>query len=335
MILEKEYTQILGSGYELPAKKVSNFDICQMMNTSEEFIIDRTGIENRFHVNEDQSLEDISVPAIMKAIHMAGIDKSEIDMFIVNTISPDHHDPSEACYLQSKVGLKEIPCFDIKAQCSGFIYALDIANQYLKSNKELKILVLCGEVLSKRMDVSDDGRNLSILLGDGAAAFVLARGPQSEKGLIDVITRANGGYFDLLSTKSPGTKGKKFLSQNDIDNSFHEFRLNGKAMFPHAVKCFVDITLEILAKHELFLEDIDVLIPHQPNLRILEAVEDALKLSEGKMIKTVQTLGNMASASLPVTISMAQDNGWVKEGQLALFVTYGSGATWGAALYQY
>ena len=250
-------------------------------------------------------------------------------MLIVNTLSPDHHDPSQACLLQGFFDFGHIPVFDLRAQCTGLIYGMDIANQYIKSGTYQNIMVVCGEVLSKRMDYSDDGRNLSILLGDGAGAVILgASNNSANTGIKDTLLRADGKYFKLLWTESPGSKNRSF------NEGIPFFRMNGKPMFDHATSCFIKVINEILNKHQLKKEDIDVIIPHQPNLRILDHIIESLQLDRNKVVINVDQLGNMASASLPVTLSLARLNNKIKPGDLCLIVGYGSGATWGATLYQ-
>ena len=322
-----------GSGYFLPEKVVSNFDLEKYIDTSNEFIIDRTGVRSRRHALPEQGVSDLMLPAIFDAISNASIDANDIDMIIVNTLSPDFHDPSQACLIQSHLNIRNIPSFDIRAQCSGFLYLSDIASQFIQTKKCSHILVVCGEVLSKRIDSSNEGRNLSILLGDGASAFVLSS-ENSKRGFIDIITKADGHYFDLLMTKAPGSKTTHFIDSDNIKQGDHYFRLKGKPMFQHAVETLTEIAKEILYKNQLSLSDIDLVIPHQPNLRILEAVQKNLEIPNSKIVINVDILGNMASASLPVTISKLYKDGAIQQDMKLLLLTYGSGATWGAAIYQ-
>ena len=324
---------IKGTGYCLPDNSIDNSAIVSKLNSTEAFIKERTGVLTRKHVDTHQSLSDITVPAMASALSDANLKASDIDMLIVNTLSPDHHDPSQACLLQSKFNFGHIPVFDIRAQCSGLIYGLDIAQQYIKLGKHKNIMIVCGEVLSKRMDYSDDGRNLSILLGDGAGAVIVGRpevaSPFSkDKGLKDVIIQADGDYFKLLWTEGPGSANPEFKQGTPY------FRMNGKDMFQHALSSFVSISKTILEKHHLTINDIDLVIPHQPNMRILDEVIAALNIPLDKIMLNVDVLGNMASGSLPVTLAMAREEGRMQPGHLCLIVGYGSGATWGAALYQ-
>lgn len=323
---------ITGAGYALPEEVVSNEAIVRRINTTEAFILERTGVQTRRHVPPGQSLKSLMVPACAGAIADAGLTPGDIDMLIVNTLSPDHHDPSQACLVQPLLGLRHVPVMDIRAQCSGLIYGMDIARQFILSGRCRHVLVACGEVLSKRMDTSNEGRNLSILLGDGAGAVVLSAGREKEKGIIDVVTGADGAFYKLLWTQSPGSANRVFNGDGD---ACAEFRMNGRPMFEHAVEKITAVCRTILERNRLSLEDIDIIIPHQPNLRILDAVREKLAVPESKMWINVYKYGNMASASLPVALGEYIHSGAVLEGRRCLILGYGSGATWGAVLYQF
>lgn len=320
---------IKGIGHCLPQKEITNEIILQRLNSTEEFIISRTGVMSRRYININESLSDIAIPAIQKALESAKIQPEDIDLFIVNTLSPDYNDPSEACFLQKKVGFRNIPSFDIRAQCSGMLYGINIAMDSIKAGSSKNVMILCGEVLSKRADYSDQGRNLSILIGDGAGAIIVGLDNSDEKkGFMKIRTGADGDYFNLLWTESPGTKNPTFNEGNT------KFRMNGKDMFEHASKTLTSVAQDILHENNLTLDDIDLIIPHQPNLKILEAVISNLGICKDKIYINVDKYGNMASASLPIALSMAHECGLIKEGGKYLFLTYGSGATWGAAIYQ-
>jgi len=336
MVATRARVAITGCAYNVPARIVTNEALVRRMNTSVEFIESRTGVIERRHVDEGTTLSDLAQPAALQAISQAGLDVGDIDMLIVNTLSPDYHDPSQACDLQRRLGLNTIPAFDIRAQCSGAVYGMDIARQFIENGRCRHVLVVCAEILSRRMDLSDEGRNLAILLSDGAGAMVLSAATQSGQGeLLDVALKADGNEFELLYTKAPGSSRPHFIDAADIAAGAHYFRMNGKAMFNHAVQSMVGIAQEILQRNGLTMDDINLVVPHQPNLRLLEAVLTALAVPRDKAYITVEHYGNMASASMPVAYARAASEQRMREGDRVLFLTYGAGATWGAALYRY
>lgn len=326
---------ISGTGHELPSRVITNGDIEQIIDTSDAFIRERTGVVERRHLSPGQGLADLMIPAAEAALADAGLAARDIGMLIVNTLSPDNHDPSQACFIQTRLGLRTVPCFDIRAQCSGGLYGLDIARHYLRPDSDCRaVMVLCGEALSKRLDVSRDGRNLSVLLGDGAGAFIVERAGRAGHGVLDVALGADGSQFDLLKTTAPGSLGAAYLDVEDVTAGRHFFRMQGAEMFADAVARICQAARNIVARNGLDLSDLDLIIPHQPNLRILEAAIAELGVPRERMFITVEKLGNMASASFPVALDLARRSNAMKPGGLTLFVTYGSGATWGAALYR-
>lgn len=322
---------IKGTGHALPGQTINNAAIVSRMNTTEEFIETRTGVLTRRHVTPDKGVSSLLIPACLAAIAKAGLTPRDIDMMIINTLSPDHHDPSEACFIQPALGLGHIPVFDIRAQCSGLLYGVEIAYSRLLAGRSKHVLIACGEVLSKRMDTSDEGRNLSILLGDGAGAIVLSRDDDHPGGVIDLLIKADGSQYRLLWTEAPGTAQPHYTH---TDTTAH-FRMNGKHMFKDATSRICEVALEILERNGLGPGDVDIILPHQPNLRILDNVREQLGVPPEKMVTNVQHYGNMASASLPVTISEYIHQQEPAPGTLALVLTYGSGATWGAMLYRF
>jgi 3-oxoacyl-[acyl-carrier-protein] synthase-3 len=323
---------LAGTGFCLPERVVGNRELLDRINTTEAFIMERTGVMNRRHVQPGQAVSDLMVPAARAAMNQAGVMPEEIDFLLVNTLSPNHHDPSQACLIQPMLGLSHVPALDIRAQCSGFLYGLQLARALLAAGIHRHILLVCGEVLSKRMDCSDRGRNLAILLGDGAGAAVISAGEDTVSGLLDIELGADGKYFDLLMTHAPGSADPRFISVEAVAAGQGEFLMQGKAMFEHASTTLVAAARKLLARHALDIDDIDHVVCHQPNLRILDEVRRQLDCPLERFVTTVDQLGNMASASLPVTLAMHMPQ--IAAGDLVLFLAYGSGATWGAALYR-
>jgi len=327
--------ELKGIGNYLPNNKVSNDYISTIMETSHEFIVERTGLIERRFADKDINCSDMGVFAGEKALLDAELDKEDIDCVIVNSLSPDYHDPAVACLIQEKLGLGNIPAFDIRAQCSGFVYGAQIAQSMIVSGTAKHVMVICSEVLSRRIDRSNDGRNISILLSDGAAAGIFSAAPNSVSDhIVDIDIGASGSAYDLLYTKSPGTSDGKFCEKSDIDNGQVYLRMKGRELFQDAVGKMCETVQKILHRNHLTLADIDLVVPHQPNLRILEAVSKRLGLQENKLYVTFERLGNMASASLPIAISKAKQEGRLQKSNYTLFIAYGSGTTWGSILYK-
>lgn len=325
---------IAGLGLALPERIVTNEELVAVIDTSDEFIRTRTGVLTRRYLAEDQHLADLACPAAEAAMADAGVAASDIDLLIVNTLSPDYHDPSQACYIQPRLGLRHVACFDIRAQCSGGLYGMEIARHFLASGQYRNVLLICAEALSRRIDTSNDGRNLSVLLGDGAAAMVLQARTDTERGLIDLSLGADGTQFELLHTQAPGAKRPRFIDADDIGAGRHCFRMHGADMFQDATRRIVEACRAMLDKHKLTLSDIGLVVPHQPNLRILDAVIEQLGLPRERCMISVEHLGNMASAAFPIALALARRQGRMPAGQLNLLVTYGAGATWACALYR-
>jgi 3-oxoacyl-[acyl-carrier-protein] synthase-3 len=325
---------IRGTGHYLPERIVTNDDLARVMNTSDDFIVCRTGVRTRRHADPVQALNDMIVPAVAAALDRAGMHAQDLDAIIVSTLSPDYHDPSQACLLQAAIGARQIPAFDIRAQCSGMLYGMELARGLMQSSRRSAVLLVCAEMLSKRLDVSNEGRNLAVLLGDGAAALVLGPARVAGRGMLDLRLGADGRYFDLLHTAAPGSKNRAFLDEEQVRQGRHHFRMNGAAMFEHACDTMVTAMREMLDVHQMSIADVDLLIPHQPNLRIIENVLERLGMPREKCVLTVEQLGNIASASLPIALSLAVERGQVEADQTLAFLAYGAGATWGVGLYR-
>jgi 3-oxoacyl-[acyl-carrier-protein] synthase-3 len=327
-------SRILGTGHHVPEKIVTNFDVMKMMDTSDEFIVARTGVRQRRHAAPDVSASQLAVGACRAAVDDAGLKMEQIDLLIMNTITPDHQDPGCGFFLQGRLGLSGIPVIDIKQQCAGLLYGLSIADLYVKAGTCRHVLIACSEVLSKRMDGSYDGRNIAILLGDGAGAVVVGPCDDERRGILSTILHADGAYARVLYTAAPGTAlGKmQFVDKDDVDAGRVHFRMDGKTVFEHGVAGMADATFESLRANGLTLDDIDVLIPHQANLRMLEAVVARVGIEPKKVFVNVENYGNMASACLPIALDQARRSGMVSDGSLVLLVAFGSGFVWGSAL---
>ncbi len=329
------HSRILGTGHHLPPRVVTNFDLMEMMDTSDEFIVERTGVRRRRHAEPDQSATDLALPACQGAVRDAGLRMEDVDLVIMNTITPDHADPGCAFFLQEKLGLAGVPVIDIRQQCAGLLYGLSIADHFVRAGTYRHVLIACSEVLSKRIDGSYDGRNISILFGDGAGAAVV--GPadgRTDRGILSTILHADGRGAKALFTAAPGSAlGRvEHVTAEDIEAGRVHFRMHGRTIFENGVEKMSAAVFESLEANGISLDDLDVLVPHQANLRMLEAIVQRVGIAPEKVFSNVEEYGNMASACLPIALDQARRSGMIRPGQLALLVAFGSGFVWASAL---
>lgn len=330
-------SRIAGIGHFLPPRVVTNFDVMKIMETTNEFIVERTGVHQRRYAEPGQSATDLAAIACREAVADAGLTMDQIDLVIMNTITPDHADPGSAYFLQHKLGMEDRPALEIRAQCAGIIYGMAMADSFIASGMYRHVLVVCSEVLSKRLDGSYDGRNIAILLGDGAGAVVVGPSKDGRAGILSSIMHTDGGGAKVLYTAAPGSAlGRSdMINAEDIQSGRVHFRMIGKEMFQNGVRRMSEAVFEALEKNNLKLDDIDVLIPHQANLRMLEAVVEKVGVANDKVFVNVQEYGNMASACLPIALHQARASGMVKPGSLVLLVAFGSGFVWGSTLLRF
>ena len=297
-------SRVVGTGHYVPERVVTNFDIEKMMVTTDEFIVTRTGMRRRRHVEPNVSASDLAVPAVKAALADAGLTMDSIDLLIMNTITPDHMDPGCGFFLQGKLGMANTPVIDIREQCAGLIFELAIADQFIKTGMYKHVLCVCSEVLSKRIDCSLDGRNIGILLGDGAGAVILGPSDDPNVGIKNAILHADGKDAKVLYTAGPGTAlgRKEWLKKDDFDRGYTEFRMDGKTLFEKGVAWFAHAVFESFKVNNISFDDLAMFIPHQPNLRMLEAIAEKVKVPKNKLFVNVEEYGNMASACLPVAL---------------------------------
>ena len=327
-------SRILGTGHYLPPKVVTNFDVMEMMETSDEFIVTRTGVHRRRHAEPDASATDLAVPACRAAVADAGLAMSDIDLLIFNTITPDHADPGSAFFLQGKLDLGGIAVLEIRQQCAGLVYGMAVADSFIRTGAFRHVLIACSEVLSKRMDGSYEGRNIAILLGDGAGAAVVGPSGDGESRIVSTCLHGDGTFAKALYTAAPGSAlGRpNCINKDDVDTGRVHFRMDGRTVFEHGVARMSDAVFEALELNGLSLDDIDVLIPHQANLRMLEAIMERVEAPREKVFINVHEYGNIASACLPIAFDQARKQGMVTDGSLVLLVAFGSGFVWASAL---
>ena len=321
--------KIIGTGSYVPEKVLTNFDLEKMVDTSDEWIHTRTGMSERRIASDKDKASDLAVKAAHRALKDGGVTPEEIDLILVATATPDMFFPSTACFVQSAIGAKKSAAFDISAACSGYIYALSVAEQYIKSGKYKTILLIATEIFSRYIDWTD--RNPCVLFGDGAAATVLKGvGGNKADGIISTLIYSDGKYADLLYLMGGGSSSP--LTHETIDNKLHLLKMKGNSLFKIAVKNMIKAAREALTLNGYKVSDIDLLIPHQANKRIIDAVAESLNLPKEKVFVNIEKYGNTSAVSIPLALDEALKEGRIKEGDLILMVAFGGGLTWGSAL---
>ena len=322
---------ISGIGHYVPDRVVTNDDLASLIDTSDEWITERTGISERRYADEGVGPSDLAIPAVEKALNQSSLDKGDIDLIIFSTISPDFYLPGAGCILQHKMNFPNIGALDIRAACCGFIYGLSVADQYIKSGTFKNILLVCSEVQSTTMDMTDKGRNVAVIFGDGAAAAVVSRAEDSS-GILSTHLHSDGEYCKELWVKEPSTLSSDRLSTQSLDNGDHYVQMNGREVFRHAVKRFPEAINEALEANSLGVEDIDLLVPHQANLRISSAIQKRMGLPDEKVFNNIQKYGNTTAASIPICLSEAVEQGIIKKNDIIVCAAFGSGFLWGSTI---
>ncbi|MFP6665342.1 MAG: beta-ketoacyl-ACP synthase III [Deltaproteobacteria bacterium] len=325
---------ILGVGTCLPDNIVTNDDLSERMDTSHEWIEQRTGICERRHVAEDCASTDLGKVAAEKALKDAGLTIDDIDLLIYATLSPDLEWPATACMMAAKLGARPMPALDVRNQCSGFVYALATADTWLKSGRGKHVLIVGGEIHSTGLDISTRGREVSVIFGDAAAAVVLGPSPDGEKGILSTHLHADGKFAEKLWLEVPTSRRSPTVRVEDLEGEDPSAypRMAGRYVFKHAVTRFPEVIRESLAANGYGIEDLDLLVPHQANLRINQFVGAELKLEEARVVNNMQKYGNTTAASIPLALREALDDGRAKEGGLICLAAFGAGFTWAAAL---
>jgi 3-oxoacyl-[acyl-carrier-protein] synthase-3 len=323
------YAAFRSIGAYVPQKILTNDDLSKMVDTTDEWITKRTGIKERRIAAENETTSDMGVKAANKAIDRCGVDKSEIDMLICATISPDYFCmPSTATIIANKLGLGHVTAFDISAACTGFVYILSIAKAFIESGMKKNILIVGAEKLSAITDYSD--RGTCILFGDGAGAAMICATENKNEAIIDIHTGSDGTYADLLMTPNGGSGSAHDSLDQESASCF--MQMKGNETFKVAVRTLTKDVVEILKDNSIESSKITHFIPHQANLRIIKAVGEALKLEESQVVITVEKFGNTSGASIPMAINEIYENGTLKSGELMLLDAFGGGLTWGSAL---
>jgi 3-oxoacyl-[acyl-carrier-protein] synthase-3 len=320
------YSRIAGTGSYLPEKVVTNQDLETMMDTSDEWIQDRTGIKRRHIAAEGETTSDLALAAAGRAMEMAGITAEDVDLIIIATTTPDKVFPGTACIVQRRLGVSGCGAFDIQAACSGFVYGLDLADRYIRTGAGKNVLVIGAETLSRLTNWDD--RTTAVLFGDGAGAVVLQE--TDKPGILSTHIHADGQYEDLLQVPQGISQGY------DITRAGEAFiQMNGNAVFRRAVATLDSIARETLEKNNIDKHDLDWFVPHQANMRIITAAAKKLDMPMERVIVTVDEHANTSAASIPLALDVAVRDGRIKRGELLLFEAFGAGFTWGSALLRF
>ena len=327
--MNQVYAAFKSIGAYAPKNVLTNQDLEKMVDTSNEWIIKRTGIKERRIADKDEVTSDMGVKASELAIKRAQINKEDIDLILCATVTPDYFNmPSTACIIANKLGISNVQAFDISAACSGFVYALSIAKAFIESKMKKNVLVIGAEKFSSIVDYSD--RSTCILFGDGAGAAIISATTKKEEAIIDIHASANGEYWDYLITPAPGAVNP--ASKEVIEKGLQYVKMKGNETFKIAVKTLTQDVKDILEKNKIDASKVDRFIPHQANYRIIKAVGDALGMSDEQVVLTIHKYGNTSAASIPMAINDLYEKGGLKYKELMLLDTFGGGLTWASAL---
>ncbi len=326
--MNKSYSVgISGTGSCLPERELTNFDIEKMVDTTDEWIRTRTGICSRRVADDQTATSDLSTKAALKALEDANLKPEDIDLIIVATVTPDMAFPSTACIVQKNLGALKAAAFDIEAACSGFLYALTIGEQFIKNGVYKNALIIGAETLTKILDWED--RNTCVLFGDGAGAVVIER-TEEGYGILSSYLGADGGNGEALIQPAGGSRIPASL--NSVENKLHYVKMDGSEVFKFAVRVMAKAAMEAINRGGLNIEDVDFLIPHQANIRIIEAASKRLNIPMEKIYVNLDKYGNMSAASVPVALDEAVKKGLIKKDDMVVLVAFGGGLTWGSTL---
>jgi 3-oxoacyl-[acyl-carrier-protein] synthase III len=330
------HSKITGLGFYVPENTVTNDDLSKLMDTNDAWIQERTGIQERRHIiRGEDTTTSMGVKAAEVAIQRSGVAKEDIDFIVFATLSPDYYFPGPGVLVQKELGLRTIGALDVRNQCSGFVYALSVADQYIKTGMYKNVLVIGSEVHSTGLDMSDRGRSVSVIFGDGAGAAVLSREEDLTKGILSTHLHSEGQHAEELVLIAPGM-GKRWItdiiSENDPNDESYFPYMNGQFVFKNAVVRFSEVIMEGLEANNLEVSDIDMLIPHQANLRIAQFIQKKFHLTDDQVYNNIQKYGNTTAASIPIALTEAWEKGKIKEGDTVVLAAFGSGFTWASAI---
>ncbi|MEY4433686.1 MAG: hypothetical protein RLZZ44_1820 [Bacteroidota bacterium] len=330
------HSKITGLGFYVPDRVVTNDDLSKIIDTNDEWIQERTGIQERRHIIPGQdTTTSMGVKAARIAIERSGVVKEDIDFIVFATLSPDYYFPGPGVLVQRDLGLRTVGSLDVRNQCSGFVYALSVADQYIKTGMYKNVLVIGSEVQSTGLDMTTRGRGVSVIFGDGAGAAVLSREEDVTKGILSTHLHSEGLHAEELIVKAPGMGGRwvtDILKDNNPDDESFFPYMNGQFVFKHAVVRFAEVINEGLEANNLKVDDIDMLIPHQANLRISQFIQKKFGLKDEQVYNNVMKYGNTTAASIPIALTEAWEQGKIKSGDTVVLAAFGSGFTWASAI---
>ena len=327
-------SRILGLGHYVPERVVTNDDLTHVMDTSDEWIQQRTGIRERHFISRDTGGADLGAVAARDALAAAGVKAADLDLILVGTLSPDVDMPGNASFLQRNLGVRGMPVMDVRNQCSGFLYMLAVADSFIRSGGARYVLVVGAEIHSTGLDLSTAGREVAVIFGDGAGAVVLGPEANPQRGILSTHLHSEGKYAEKLMVEVPSSRMRPRVSEELLDQPGSRLwpRMEGRYVFKHAVNRFTEVINEALAANGLTSADIDLLIPHQANLRISQLVAMGFELPEERVFNNIQRYGNTTAASIPIALHEAIESGRVRPGALVCLAAFGAGFTWAAAL---
>lgn len=328
-------TRILSTGFCVPDRVVTNAELASMMNTSDEWIRQRSGIVERRWVEQGEGGSDLGARAARSALEAAGVEPGEVDCLVLATLSPDHFFPGTGVFVQRALGLEGIPCLDVRNQCSGFLYGLSVADAWIRTGTYRRILLIGTEIHSTGLWKNDLGRDTAVLFGDGAGAALLGASEEDGRGLLSVHLHADGRHAEKLWVEAPASRYDPFITLEYIEQGMTCPRMEGREVFRHAVTRMPEAVREALDANGLAIDNLDMLIPHQANLRISEAVQKALGLPDDRVYNNIQRYGNTTAASIPIALHECLEEGRIDPGDLVCLVAFGSGFTWGSALFRW
>jgi 3-oxoacyl-[acyl-carrier-protein] synthase-3 len=327
------YSQLAGAGHYVPENVVTNNDLSQLMPTTDEWITERTGIrERRFYTPGKDTVSNMGARAARMACERAGVKVEEIELIVFATITSEYYFPGSGVLLQRELGLPGIPAIDIKMQCSGFVYALSVADNFIRTGQYKNALVLGGEIQSNAMEISERGRSMSVIFADGAGAVVLKATKDKEHSILSCHLHSDGTHAEELFMRHPGSMNKPRLTPEMLEDGSMLPYMNGPFVFKNAVVRFMEVIEEALEHNQLKADDIDLLIPHQANLRISKYIQEKLNFPDSKVYNNIQRYGNATAGSIPIAISEAWQEGLLSKGKLLCLSAFGSGFTWASSL---